>query len=47
MSAWRQYDNGSWGEAEPLDWQEEHNWLARLIFAIRGVGHCGKKGWRR
>jgi len=47
MSTYRQNDDGSWTPAEPLGWLEEHARFARIVLALLGIGHCGKKGWRR
>lgn len=46
MDPYQQNEDGSWSEAKPLGWLEEHSLLTRLIFKLRGVSHCGKKGWR-
>lgn len=39
-------DAQRWEPAQPIGWLEEHSWLQRLVYKVRGVGHCGKKGWR-
>lgn len=39
-STWQQNPDGSWTPATPIGWQEEHNWLQRLVFWVRGVKHC-------
>jgi hypothetical protein len=31
-------------EVSCLGWREEHGRFARLIFWLRGIGHCGKPG---
>lgn len=43
----QQNPDGSWTEAQPIGWLEEHGRLARVIFAVIGVSHCGRKGWRK
>lgn len=42
----QQNPDGSWSPATPLGWLEEHNIVQRLILAVLGRGHCGKRGWR-
>jgi hypothetical protein len=32
--------DGSWQPAEPIGWQEEHNWLGRLILWLLRRPHC-------
>jgi hypothetical protein len=44
MPTYQQNPDGSWSPAEAIGWREEHNRLARFIFWLRGVGHCGKPG---
>lgn len=44
MSTYRQNDDGSWSPAEPIGWLEEHGPVARFVFWLRGIGHCGKPG---
>lgn len=47
MSTHQSSDGGrTWWPAEPLGWLEEHNRFQRLILAVLGIGHCGKRGWR-
>lgn len=46
MSTHQQNDDGTWGVAEPIGWQEEHGWFARFLFWLRGEGHCGKPGYQ-
>lgn len=43
----RQNEDGTWGEAAPLGWQEEHTGLAQKILGLLGISHCGKRGWRK
>ena len=34
--------------AEPLGWQEEHNWFERLVLWLRRIEHCNdREGQRR
>ena len=40
---YRQNSDGTWSTAEPIGWQEEHGWPARLLFRLRGVGHCNDR----
>ena len=35
-----QDEHGRWVPAEPMGWQEEHNWLQRLVLWIRRKPHC-------
>jgi hypothetical protein len=44
---YQQNADGSWTEAEPLGWLEEHNWLQRLIFWVRGIEHCNDREGQR
>lgn len=44
--AYQQNPDGSWSPATPLPWLEEHGPVARFIFWVRGIGHCGKPGRR-
>lgn len=46
MTVYRRNEDGSFTPAEPLEWQEEHPWLVRVIYRLLGVSHCGKR-WRR
>ena len=39
---YQQNEDGRWTLAEPIGWLEEHGFVARVIFWIRGIGHCGK-----
>lgn len=39
-----QNTDGVWSEATPIGWTEEHGPLTRLVFWVRGAGHCGKPG---
>lgn len=41
---YQQNPDGSWSPAEPIGWLEEHGIVARFIFWLRGIGHCGKPG---
>lgn len=34
---------GGYELAQPIGWQEEHNWLARLIFWLRRIEHCNDR----
>lgn len=47
MNVQQQNEGGSWSAATPLGWQEEHIWPVRVVYALLGLSHCGKKGWRR
>lgn len=47
MPVMKQNPDGSWSEAEPLGWQEEHIFPVRVIYKLLGLSHCGKKGWRK
>jgi hypothetical protein len=29
-----------------MGWQEEHGWLARLYFWLRGIEHCNEREQR-
>jgi hypothetical protein len=40
VRVYRQNADGSWSAVEPIGWQEEHSWLQRLIFWLRGIKHC-------
>jgi hypothetical protein len=45
---YEQAPDGSWVPATPLGWMEEHNWLARFIFWVRGIEHCNdREGQKR
>jgi hypothetical protein len=46
MSVHKQNPDGTWSEAEPIGWLEEHNWFERAVLFVLGQGHCGKYGWR-
>jgi hypothetical protein len=39
----RRNADGSWSPAEPMGWQEEHNWLQRLVLWVRRIPHCNDK----
>lgn len=44
----RENEDGSYSPAEPIGWLEEHNWLQRFIFWVRGIEHCNdREGQRR
>jgi hypothetical protein len=43
MSIQAQNPDGSYSPVEPMGWQEEHNWLARLIFWLRRIEHCNDR----
>ena len=45
LNVLRSTEDGGWEKAEPLGWQEEHDWLARAWYKITGRSHCGRKGW--
>ena len=47
MSTYQQNPDGSWAEAQPIGWREEHGWLARLWFWLRHVEHCPSADDRR
>jgi hypothetical protein len=41
MSIHQRQPDGSWVPAQPIGWQEEHSFIARLLFWVRRVEHCG------
>ena len=47
MSIQAQNPDGSYSPCEPMGWQEEHNWLARLIFWLRRIEHCNAREGQR
>lgn len=47
VNTYREDSNGNWVQAEPLGWLEEHGPIARALLFVLGIGHCGKRGWRR
>ena len=42
-----QNPDGTYSPAEPMGWQEEHNWLQRLIFWLRRIEHCNDREGQR
>jgi hypothetical protein len=42
-TVWQRNPDGSYSPAEPLGWQEEHGWLARFVFWVRGIEHCNDR----
>jgi len=43
VTVYQRNPDGTWTPAEPIGWREEHNWLARLIFWVRGIEHCNDR----
>ena len=44
----QQNDDGTWSEAQPIGWQEEHSLLQRFVLWVRGVEHCNdREGQKR
>jgi hypothetical protein len=42
-----QNPDGTYSPAEPMGWQEEHSWFARLIFWLRRIEHCNDREGQR
>ncbi len=42
QAAHTQLPDGTWVPAESMGWQEEHNWLQRVLLWLLRRPHCGK-----